>query len=72
MTTSVGLHLEDLKDIEKVIVVAGEPAKARAILSVVSPLYHNILVTDEATAREILALKGGEVKNTGSVVVFSL
>lgn len=58
VTTSVGLHLEDLKNIEKVIVVAGEPDKARAILSVVSPLYHNILVTDESTAREILNLKG--------------
>ena len=41
------------------IVVAGEPDKARAILSVVSPLYHNILVTDESTAREILEFKGG-------------
>jgi central glycolytic genes regulator len=58
VTTSVGLHLEDLKEIEKVIVVAGPPDKARAILSVISPAYHNLLITDEATAREILYLKG--------------
>jgi len=59
-TTSVGLHLEDLQEIDKVIVVAGAPAKARAILSVVSPKYHDLLITDELTAREIIAFKGGE------------
>ncbi|MFW5971967.1 MAG: sugar-binding transcriptional regulator [Bacillota bacterium] len=59
-TTSVGLHLEDLQDIDKVIVVAGAPAKARAIMSVVSPKYHNLLITDELTAKEILNFKGGE------------
>ncbi|MFP4661291.1 MAG: sugar-binding transcriptional regulator [Halanaerobiales bacterium] len=58
-TTSVGLHLEDLQEIEKVIVVAGAPAKARAILSVLSPKYHDLLITDELTAKEIITLKGG-------------
>ncbi|MFW6030759.1 MAG: sugar-binding transcriptional regulator [Halanaerobiales bacterium] len=56
-TTSVGLHLEDLQNIDKVIVVAGAPAKAEAILSVVSPKYHDLLITDELTAREILDLR---------------
>lgn len=59
-TTSVGLHLEDLQKIDKVIVVAGAPAKARAILSVVSPKYHDLLITDELTAREIITFKGGD------------
>lgn len=58
-TTSVGLHLEDLQSINKVIMVAGEAAKARAIAAVASPLYHDLLVTDELTAREILKIKRG-------------
>lgn len=61
ITTSVGLHLEDLQQIDKVIVVAGDPAKAKAIISVVSPKFHDLLITDELTAKEILKLKGGDV-----------
>lgn len=57
-STSVGLHLEDLQDIEKVIIVAGAPAKTEAILSVVSSKYHDLLITDELTAKEILHLRG--------------
>ncbi|HMA59138.1 MAG TPA: sugar-binding domain-containing protein [Halanaerobiales bacterium] len=59
-TASVGLSMADLKNIDKVIAVAGGVDKARAIISVVSPEYHDILITDELTAREIKALKGGE------------
>ncbi|MCF8002340.1 MAG: sugar-binding transcriptional regulator [Halanaerobiales bacterium] len=58
-TASVGLSMADLKKINKVIAVAGGVDKARAILSVVSPEYHDILITDEITAREIISLKGG-------------
>lgn len=61
-TTSVGLHLEDLQSIDKVIVVAGTPTKTRAISAVVSAKYHDFLITDEVTAKEILALKGGDEK----------
>jgi len=67
-TTSVGLHLEDLKNIEKVIVVAADPAKARAIISVVSPVYHDILITDELTAKEIIKLKGGDAGKEGNEI----
>ena len=59
-TASVGLSMADLKNINKVIAVAGGVDKARAIISVVSPEYHDILITDELTAREIISLKGGE------------
>ncbi len=59
-TASVGLSMEDLESIDKVIAVAGGVDKARAIISVVSPKYHDILITDEITAREIISLKGGE------------
>ncbi len=61
-TSSVGLGPEDLKEVGRVIVVAGGVNKARAIISVVSPDYHDMLITDELTARELLKLKGGEVK----------
>ena len=57
-TTSIGLHLKDLQKIEQVIVVAGDSAKAQAIISVVSPKYHDLLITDELTAYQILNLKG--------------
>ncbi len=59
-TASVGLTLEDLKDIEKVIVVAGGENKAEAIIAAVSSQYQDILITDEITARKIIRLKGGE------------
>lgn len=58
-TASVGLSMTDLKKIDKVIAVAGGVDKARAIISVVSSRYHDILITDEITAREIISIKGG-------------
>ncbi|MFO7814472.1 MAG: sugar-binding domain-containing protein [Halanaerobiales bacterium] len=58
-TASVGLSMTDLKNIDKVIAVAGGVDKARAIISVVSSRYHDILITDEITAREIISIKGG-------------
>lgn len=58
-TSSVGLHLKDLTNIDKVIAVAGGPNKARAIISVVSKKYQDLLITDELTAKEIINLKGG-------------
>jgi len=61
-TTSVGLNLDDLKNIDKVIVVAGGEDKAEAILAAVSPEYQDILITDEITARKIISLKGGEAE----------
>ena len=54
-TTSVGLNLEELKDIDQVIAVAGGENKVKAITSVVSPEYQDILITDEVTAKKILA-----------------
>ncbi len=59
-TTSVGIHLEDLTKIDRVIAVAGGSNKARAIIAVVSPEYQDILIIDEKTAQEIISLKGGE------------
>ena len=53
-TTSVGLSLEDLKDIDQVIAVAGGENKVEAIISAVSPEFQDMLITDEVTARKIL------------------
>jgi central glycolytic genes regulator len=61
-TTSVGLNLDDLRNINKVIVVAGGEDKAEAILAAVSPVYQDILITDEITAKKIISLKGGEAE----------
>ncbi|MFW5985975.1 MAG: sugar-binding transcriptional regulator [Halanaerobiales bacterium] len=58
-TTCVGLNLKALKNVDRVIAVAGGVNKAQAITAVVSPEYHDVLITDEKTAVEIIALKGG-------------
>ncbi len=56
-TTSVGLKLDDLtNDKLLVIAIAQGEEKARAILSFVSSRYHDILITDEKTALEILEI----------------
>jgi len=57
-TPSVGLGLEDLDRIDKVIAVAGGENKARAIPAVISPEYQDVLITDENTARRIISLHG--------------
>jgi deoxyribonucleoside regulator len=52
----VGIELEALHDIEKVIGVAGGEAKAEAILGALRGGHVNVLVTDDATANKVLAL----------------
>lgn len=52
-TSSVGLHLNDLAGIGKVIAVAGGRQKAAAIVAVIAAGGQDILVTDEAAARAI-------------------
>jgi len=55
-TASVGLKLENLSKIDKVIAIAGGDDKAEAILSVVSNQYQDILITDESAAKEMIEL----------------
>jgi DNA-binding transcriptional regulator LsrR (DeoR family) len=52
----VGIDLEALHDVGQVIGVAGGTAKARALLGALRGGHINVLVTDDATARRILAL----------------
>jgi len=52
----VGIELERLHSIEQVIGVAGGEAKAEAILGALRGGHVNVLVTDDAAARKVLAL----------------
>lgn len=59
-TTSLGVQLEDLKKkVGKTIAVAGGKKKARAIISVVSDEYQDMLITDREAAEEILDISRG-------------
>jgi central glycolytic genes regulator len=60
-TSSVGLRLRDLENVEQVVAVAGGHSKAEAMLAVLSTHYQDVLVTDEAAARAVLSL----LENTG-------
>ncbi len=55
---TVGLRLEDIQErIEVAIAVAGGKSKAEAIAAVMRFGHEDVLVTDEAAAREILAME---------------
>lgn len=53
---SVGIGIKTLSSAECVIAVAGSKAKAEAILGALRGRYLNVLVTDDAAARQVLAL----------------
>lgn len=53
MTSSVGLRLDDLARIRTVIAVAGGKTKAEAIVAVANAGGQDVLITDEAAAKEI-------------------
>lgn len=56
MTNNAGLMLQDLKHIGIIIGIAGGKSKAAAILSVIRASRQDILITDEAAAREIIRM----------------
>jgi len=56
MTNNAGLMLQDLQHIGTIIGIAGGKSKAAAILSVIRASRQDILVTDEAAAKEILRM----------------
>lgn len=62
---TVGLRLEDVHKAEIVIAVAGGASKAEAIVSVCRGANQDILITDEAAAREML--KAGVEERTVNV-----
>lgn len=52
---TIGLQLEDVRNAEVVLSIAGGASKAKAILSFAKQPYQNILITDEGAARAIVA-----------------
>jgi DNA-binding transcriptional regulator LsrR (DeoR family) len=50
----IGLRLEELKRIPKVVCAAGSPAKVPSILGALRGKFVNVLIIDEETARTIL------------------
>jgi len=62
-TTSVGLRVEDLAKINKVVAVGGGHTKAAAALAVMSNRYQHVCITDEGAARLMYAsLEGSDVE----------
>jgi Transcriptional regulator, contains sigma factor-related N-terminal domain len=57
---TAGLRLEDIMTTEVVIAVAGGRSKAEAIAAVMKFGHDDVLVTDEAAAKEIAALIDAE------------
>lgn len=60
----IGIELEDLRHIPTVMAVARGLSKAPAILGALNGRYLNVLVTDDSTARSILALAEGAPVHT--------
>jgi len=63
ITPSVGIRLEDLERIERVIAVAGGVEKTEAIMSAVNPLFQDVLITDSDAATAIV----NKIKEEGSI-----
>lgn len=61
MTNNAGLMLQDLQHIGTIIGIAGGKSKAAAILSVIRASRQDILITDEAAAREIIRISSENV-----------
>ena len=51
---TVGIQLEDLEKADYVVAVAGGKSKAKAIYSYFKQGKSNVLITDEAAAKELL------------------
>ena len=58
MSNNAGLMLSDLQHIGTIIAVAGGRSKAAAILAVARVSHQDILITDEAAAREMVQIAG--------------
>ncbi|KXG76653.1 Central glycolytic genes regulator [Fervidicola ferrireducens] len=58
-TTSAGLSVNDLKNVRKVISVAGGAKKAPAIRAFLKYHCPTALITDEGAARKLIELEGG-------------
>ena len=58
LSHTIGITLDEMKGIDRIIGVAGGAKKAKAILSVIRNIKNTILVTDESAANEMCSLLG--------------
>lgn len=58
LSHTIGITLEEMKGIDRIIGVAGGTKKAKAILSVIRNIKNTILITDESAANEMCRLLG--------------
>ncbi len=61
LSHTIGITLDEMKSIDKIIGVAGGARKAKAILSVMRNIKNTVLITDESAANELCSLLGIEV-----------
>lgn len=54
---TIGIRLEDLKEKEYSIAVAGGKEKIKAVQAAIRGKYFNVLITDDLTAHELLKMK---------------
>ena len=52
----MGVRFENVKDIERIVAIAGGKGKAQAIIATKTYNKNSVLITDEGAAREILRL----------------
>jgi central glycolytic genes regulator len=55
-TSTIGVRFENVKDIERIVAIAGGKGKAQAIIATKTYNKNSVLITDEGAAREILRL----------------
>lgn len=65
-TSSVGMSLEDLANVELVVAVGGGTSKAEAALAVLSTGHQDIYITDEGAASEMIRLLNERGRHTTS------
>ncbi len=58
LSHTIGITLEEMKSIDRIVGIAGGAKKAKAILSVMRNIKNTILVTDESAANEMCRLLG--------------
>ncbi len=61
LSHTIGITLDEMKSIDKIIGIAGGAKKAKAILSVMRNIKNTVLVTDESAADEMCRLLGIDI-----------
>lgn len=59
-TLTLGVKFENVKNIGRIVAVAGGRSKAEAIMSIRTYNKHSVLITDEGAARGIMSLINGD------------